>query len=274
MDDVTRAAFQNIESPVNGARGRDGEPPELHALIEQLMAIARASALEEMASGVAHELNQPLGAIATFAQAGERMLDRSEPMVENAREVLRLISKEALGAGDGIRHIRKLFNRDSLQKVPCRMSELVGELSGVLELLALRTGGRLHIEVEPDLPAVLADKLRIQHVLFTLVQNALEATSARSVAEVRIRVCGDRYGVEVSVSDNGPGIPSEYHPQIFHPFFTTKPQGTGLGLASTRAIVEAHEGTIGFENLTGPDPQRGARFWFRLPSHQQESSVT
>lgn len=250
-----------------------GEPGELHVLIEQLMAIARASVLEEMASGIAHELNQPLGAIATFAQAGERMLNRPDPMVKNAVEVLQLISKEALGAGEGIRHIRRLFNRDSLQKTACRVDELVRELSGVLDLLALRAGGRLQIEIEPDLPLVLADKLRIQHVLFTLVQNAFEATSRTRGAEVKIRVSGDRYGAEVSVSDNGPGIPAEHHSQIFHPFFTTKAHGTGLGLASTRGIIEAHEGAIGFENLAGPDQNHGARFWFRLPSHQESSAT-
>jgi two-component system sensor kinase FixL len=273
VDDVTRTAIQAIDAPADGARVRASAPGEqLHVLIQQLMTIARASVLEEMASGIAHELNQPLGAIATFAQAGERMLNRPEPMVAGAVEVLQLISKEALGAGEGIRHIRRLFNRDSVQKSPCRMDDLVRELSGVLELLALRSGGRILIDIEPALPVVLADRLRIQHVLFTLVQNAFEAITSR-IAHVRILVSGDRYGVEVSVSDNGPGIPSENRAHIFHPFFTTKPQGTGLGLASARAIIEAHEGTIGFENLSEPEQQSGTRFWFRLPSHQESSAT-
>lgn len=274
VDDVTRSDIaQDMKGPTTGGGvGAPNSQAELHVLIEQLMAIARASALEEMASGIAHELNQPLGAIVTFAQAGERMLNRPEPMVAGTLEVLQLISKEAMSASDGIRHIRKLFNRDSLQRSVCQIGDLVRELSGVLELLALRSGGRLDIDIDPDLPPVRVDRLRIQHVLFTLVQNAFDASEAGNAAEVTIKVSADRYGVEVSVSDNGSGIASEHRAQIFHPFFTTKPLGTGLGLASTRAIVEAHEGSIGFENLGSPAHNAGARFWFRIPTHQDSST--
>ena len=147
------------------------------------------------------------------------------------------------------------------------MRDVVQELSPVLELLALRTGGQLLLEIGQDLPDVDIDRLRIQHVLFTLVQNAFEAGSPdRTPPVVRIVVSADRYGVEVSVIDAGGGVAAEHRAQIFHPFFTTKPQGTGLGLASTRAIVEAHQGTIGFEDLAG----RGARFWFRLPAIEEQ----
>ncbi len=104
------------------------------------------------------------------------------------------------------------------------------------------------------------DALRIQHVVLTLVQNAFEATGTGAI--VRIEVAGDRYGVEVSVIDRGHGIPENARASIFRPFFTTKVQGTGLGLASARAIVEGHEGTIGFEDASGG----GTRFWFKLPA--------
>lgn len=264
MDDPTTSAMKNADS----THGKQPASPQ-QVLIEQLMSIARASALEEMASGIAHELNQPLGAITTFAQAAERMLNRPEPMVSEALEVMRLISKEALGAGEGIRRMRRLFNRDTLTKRPSAMGDVVRELSPVLELLALKTGASLTATVASDLPVVSIDRLRIQHVLFTLVQNAFEASEARPVA-VRIEVSGDRYGVEVAVVDDGCGIPAEHREQIFRPFFTTKTQGTGLGLASTRAIVEAHEGTIGFGNL---EPH-GARFWFRVPAIDEDEIVS
>lgn len=259
MDDMTAPARKIAETTGDNA----ASPPQ--AMIEQLMAIARASALEEMASGIAHELNQPLGAITTFAQAGERMLNRPEPMIADALEVMRLISKEALGAGEGIRRMRRLFNRDTLARTSCAMGDVVRELSPVLELLALRAGGSLTVHLDGGLPAVSIDRLRIQHVLFTLVQNAFEANDAGPTA-VRIEVLGDRYGVEVSVTDTGSGISAGHREQIFRPFFTTKAQGTGLGLASTRAIVEAHEGSIGFDS---PEP-RGTRFWFRVPAADKE----
>jgi two-component system sensor kinase FixL len=167
-----------------------------------------------------------------------------------------------VGASDGIRHIRRLFNRDDLQRQPCSMPDLIRELVPILDLLAVRSAGRLSVTLADRVPLVSVDKLRIQHVLFTLVQNAFEATGGKLNPEVELALSGDRYGIRVSVRDNGEGITREQHQQIFHPFFTTKPNGTGLGLASTRGIVEAHQGTIGFE----PGDPAGACFWFKLPA--------
>jgi C4-dicarboxylate-specific signal transduction histidine kinase len=227
------------------------------------MEIARISALAELASGIAHELNQPLGAIATFAQAGERMLNRPDPLVPGATDVFRRINQEALGAGEGIRRIRRLFDQEAAARTPCQMPELVAELSPVLEMLAVGAKGRLLVQPATDMPLVLIDRLRIQHVLFALVQNAFDACVATGgTPQVTIAFSGDRYAVETSVSDSGSGVPAEIQEQLFHPFFTTKAQGTGLGLASSRAIIETHEGTIGFEG----SPGGGSRFWFRLPA--------
>jgi signal transduction histidine kinase len=226
------------------------------------MDVARASALEEMASGLAHEVNQPLGAIATYAQAAERMLGKSPPMIEAAAEVMRQISKEALGAGEGIRRIRRNFNREALQKQRCSIGAILSELEPLLKLLGERSGARLFIDVAPGVPDALADSIRIQHVLFTLIENAFEATrDGANEPQVRVTVASDRYSVEVAVTDNGTGIPEDAAAQIFRPFFTTKSNGTGLGLASSRAIVELHEGNIGFKS----SPE-GSRFWFSLPA--------
>jgi len=231
------------------------------ALLDRLLAISKAAALEEMASGIAHELNQPLGAITTFAQAGERMLARGDTSIDDAREVFQLISKEALAAADGIRRMRKLFNRDNPAKEPSSIAEVVTELAPVLELLGEPMGARLVLDITDPLPVVDIDRLRIQHVLFTLTQNAFDADRSGD-ATVRIAVRGNPYGVEVSVIDSGSGVASTQRAQLFHPFFTTKTQGTGLGLASARAIIEAHEGSIGYDNNEGG----GSRFWFQLPT--------
>lgn len=232
-------------------------------LLEQLMQIARTSALEEMASGFAHELNQPIGAIATFAQAAERMLSRPEPMTPAALDVLRHISNEALNAGQGIRRIRKLFNDAAGPRSVCAMADVLAELLPVLELLASRAGATLEVAIDESLPEVSVDRLRIQHVLYNLVQNSLEVRRPEHCpARVRLEVTGDRYAVTTAVIDNGVGLTTEARAQLFRPFFTTKDQGTGLGLASSRAIVEAHEGAIGCDDVDGG----GARFWFRLPA--------
>jgi len=234
------------------------------------MRIARASALEEMASGFAHELNQPIGAITTFAQAGVRMLAQPEPMVAPAVEVLRHISEEALNAGRGIHRIRGLFNGQAVARTVCDLADVIAELRPVLALLADRAGVVLHIDVQPGLPKVSIDRLRIQHVLFTLLQNALEAPPRSGVApSVKIQVTGDRYGLLAAVSDDGAGVSARAREHLFRPFFTTKQTGTGLGLASSRAIVEAHEGTIGFEDAPGG----GACFWFKLPAASEDCTT-
>jgi two-component system sensor kinase FixL len=143
------------------------------------------------------------------------------------------------------------------------MVELISEVRPVLEAaLALRNKDWLQVDAAATLPDLLVDRLRIQHVLFALVQNAVDASLPSSRTPlIRIDVSANRYAVETGVSDSGSGVAAELEDQLFRPFVTTKPQGTGLGLASSRAIVESHEGTIGFDNLTSG----GSRFWFRLP---------
>ncbi|HEY6643690.1 HAMP domain-containing sensor histidine kinase [Povalibacter sp.] len=236
-------------------------------MFERLLEITRASALEELASGMAHEINQPLGAITTFAQAGQRMLDRDDPMLPQAIDVLRQISAQAMTAAEGIRRMRRLVNRDTREKSFHALGDLIYELFPLLDTLAQRAGCQFDVQVASDLPHVQVDALRIQHVIFTLAQNAIEAAGADDATKrkpaVSLNVTSDRYNIEIAVSDSGPGVPLTARDQIFRPFFTTKTQGTGLGLASSRAIVEAHEGAIGFEDIaTG-----GARFWIRLPLH-------
>jgi C4-dicarboxylate-specific signal transduction histidine kinase len=232
------------------------------ALVSQLMEVSRLSALTELASGIAHELNQPLGAIATFAQAGDRMLNRAEPLVNETLDVLRQINDAALSAGEGIRRIRRLFDQDPSVRSSCLLADLIDELKPVLELFAKRVGGQLHVDIGAGVPAVMADRLRIQHVLVSLVQNACDSSAlGEGLPKITISTSSDRYMVETSVQDSGPGVPASIQRQLFRPFFTTKQRGSGLGLASSRAIVEAHEGTMGFENLSAG----GSRFWFRLP---------
>jgi C4-dicarboxylate-specific signal transduction histidine kinase len=231
------------------------------AILNRLMELSRIAALAEMASGIAHELNQPLGAIATFSQAGDRLLNRPEPMVSRARDVFQQINTEALNAGEGIRRIRRLFDHAEPKRIECRMSELVEELVPALQALARAANISVKVEVQAALPEVSVDRLRIQLVLFSLVQNALEASSQNLGSYVLIDVRADRYAVETSITDSGAGIPADLSDKLFRPFFTTKPGGTGLGLASSRASIEAHDGTIGFEKAA----PNGSRFWFRLP---------
>ncbi len=179
-----------------------------------------------------------------------------------ALDVFRQINVAAMGAGEGIRRIRRLFDHQALNRTPSRISKLIEELRPLFAVLAMRIQSDLTFEVDPAIPELPVDRLRIQHVLFALVQNAFDAAANGSGApHIAVGAHADRYAVAISVSDSGPAISAAVREHLFRPFFTTKSQGTGLGLASARAIVEAHGGSIGFENLaTG-----GNRFWFRLP---------
>jgi two-component system sensor kinase FixL len=231
------------------------------AILNRLIELSRIAALAEMASGIAHELNQPLGAIATYSQAGDRLLGRPEPLVSRAREVFQQINSEALHAGEGIRRIRRLFDHAEPVRVRNQMSALVAEVVPALEALARAASIALGVNVQSALEEVSVDRLRIQLVLFSLVQNALDASVQHGGDRVTVDVRSDRYAIETSVTDTGAGIPADQAGKIFRPFFTTKAGGTGLGLASSRASIEAHEGTIGFDSTT----PKGSRFWFRLP---------
>jgi C4-dicarboxylate-specific signal transduction histidine kinase len=232
-------------------------------LANQLMEFSRLSALAELASGIAHELNQSLGAIATFAQTGELMLSRTQPLVNETLGVLRQINDAALSAGQEIRRIRRHFDQQPQVRSSCQIPELIKELKPVMELCVERAGGQLHLEISHGIPAVLADRLQIQHVVVGLVQNACDASAlCKGIPKIAVSTASNRYMVEISVRDSGPGVPASIQRQLFRPFFTTKHCGTGLGLSSSKAIVEAHEGTMGFENLSSG----GSRFWLRLPA--------
>jgi C4-dicarboxylate-specific signal transduction histidine kinase len=235
------------------------------AFLKKLMRVVGCTALAEMASGVAHELNQPLAAIATFSNAGERMLDRPEPLVERASGVFRDVSHEALGAGERLQSIRRLFDQEPASQDRCQMSDLIAEMRPVLNSLGRHCKITTCFAGGESVPDIRVDRLRIQNVLLVLVQNAIDATS-QVVGErvIQIDVSAERYTVETGVSDSGPGVPGHLTERLFRPFFTTKPRGTGLGLASSRSIVESHEGTIGFQNRAAG----GVRFWFRLPVAQ------
>jgi two-component system sensor kinase FixL len=233
---------------------------ESDALFSRLMDVARISVLAELASGIAHEINQPLGAIAAFSQAGERLLDRTEPMVGRALDVFRDISQETRTAAQGIRRIAALFTQVAPERAPCQMSSLIAGLRPLLEVLARGAHAELTFDVG-SLPDVAIAKSRIEYVIVALVQNALDACRNSSrPGRVAIRAHAGRYAVEVGVTDTGEGIAEQLRERLFEPFATTKSAGGGLGLAACHTHIEAHEGTIGFDQGAA-----GCRFWFRLP---------
>jgi len=232
---------------------------------DRLTRVARMATMGEMAAGVAHELNQPLTAISTYARACERYFAQPEPDFAEIREAIREIGLEGLRAGEIIRRLRALVRNDVVQRHAVDVNALIEDLKVLINADARTHDTRLRLTTTPDLPAVEADPVQIQQVVLNLVRNALEALQETPAGSREIELAtaltsaGD---VEIRVTDNGPGVAVEVADRIFDPFCTTKASGTGLGLAISRTIVESHKGTIG----TIPVKPHGATFFLQLPA--------
>src|SRR5688572_1812571 len=201
---------------------------------ERMTHVSRLATMGEMAAGIAHELNQPLAAITTYAQASIRLLALPEPDVSEVGEALRQIAAQALRAGEIIRRLRSLVRNSETVREPAAINEVIEELNGLTMTDARMHDVRLSLQLAPGLPEVHIDRIQIQQVVLNLLRNAIEALEevATDAREIVVRTRAVENGdVEVSVCDSGPGVVPEILDRMFHPFCTTKATGTGLGLA-------------------------------------------
>ena len=224
----------------------------------------RLSTMGEMAAGLAHEINQPLTAIATFSQAATRMLARPEGIErEDLSEALDQITTQALRAGEVIKRLRAFVKNREVRHEMVDCSRLVEDSRLLLEADARSNNVRLRLEVADSLPPVTADPVQLQQVLINLVRNAIDATvdTTGPHREVVLRASLDDEGmVEVAVVDHGHGLSAEAAERLFHPFFTTKSGGTGLGLVISSSIIRAHNGRLAYRSTPGG----GCTFFFTL----------
>ncbi len=231
---------------------------------QKLAHASRLAVLGELTASIAHEINQPLGAILSNADAAELLLEAGPGRLDEVRRILADIRKDDLRASEVIRRMRELLGKRPLERQPLDLNEVV---AGVLQLLggdAARRGVALEIDLAPGLPAVHGDRVHLQQVLLNLLLNGMEAmadTPACRQRRLAVRTARNGGGVEVAVTDRGTGIPPDRLPRLFESFFTTKPDGMGLGLSIARSIVEAHGGRIWAENR----PEGGATFRFTMP---------
>jgi PAS domain S-box-containing protein len=241
-------------------RRADEERERLRRLESQLAHTNRLSMLGELTASLAHEINQPIAAAIASAGACLRWLDREQPELERAREAVVRIKEDGKRAADIISGLKAFYKKDgSPQRVLLDINEVVREMLVLLHREAERHAVAMRTELGTDLPAVRADRVQMQQVLMNLMVNAMEAMS-ESGGELRIRTRAGDGGVMVSVSDTGEGIPEDKLEQIFNAFVTTKPAGTGMGLAISRTIVESHDGRLWAE----ANGVRGATFHFTL----------
>lgn len=241
----------------------------LQELQNELVRVSRLTALGEMASALAHELNQPLSAIANYLKGSRMLLARDPVPRERIADAVERGATEALRAGDIIRRLRDFVARGETERTVESLPKMVEE-AGALALVGAKEHGiRVRYEFSPEVDLVLADKVQIQQVVLNLVRNAIDAMAEsnadRRELTIRIEPADDEMA-RVVVADTGPGISLEITDQLFQPFVTTKRTGMGVGLSISRTIVEAHGGRI----WSGSAEGGGAVFGFTLPRVGQE----
>ena len=242
---------------------------EAQNLQRELAHAGRVSMMGQLASSLAHEINQPLGAILRNAEAAELFMQEKSPDLDEVRAILADIRKDDQRAGNVIDRMRKMLKRRSLDKRPVDVRELVRDVAALVRSDAAKRQISLELNVADHLPAVLGDPVHLQQVLLNLIVNGMDALNGATRGDRRVWVTAalnEPKTVEISVRDSGPGIPSDQLTHIFDPFFTTKPDGMGMGLPISRSIIEAHNGRLWAENLRG----EGASFRFTLPIAEQE----
>jgi signal transduction histidine kinase len=243
---------------------------EAERLRSDLTHVGRVTMLGEMAAALAHELNQPLTAILSNAHAGERYLAQAAPPLGEIREILQDVVGDARRAGEVIQRLRSLLRKEEAHFLPLDLNQVIREMTVLTHTDAVLRNLVIDLNLAPDLPPVPGDRVQIQQVLLNLVLNGMEAMAPQAERRRRIVVQTARTAkaVRVSVRDEGPGIPADKLSRIFETYYTTKPDGMGMGLAISRSIVEAHGGRIWAEN----NPDSGATFSFTLPVRPPEPS--
>jgi C4-dicarboxylate-specific signal transduction histidine kinase len=245
------------------ARARAEE--KLGELRSELAHVNRVMTLGELAASIAHEINQPLGAIALDSEAGSRWLDRSPPDISKARDALTRINKDVRRAADVIDRIRALAKKSSIQMTQIDINEVIGSVVAVTRNEIERNHVALRTDLDKDLPAVRGDRVQLQQVFLNLIMNAVEAMAPGETRNLMVssRSPGPQ-NVLVSVCDSGPGLEAQKASRLFEAFYTTKPNGMGMGLAICQSIMETHSGRL----TARANEPRGAIFEVDLPIQQ------
>ena len=237
---------------------------EMHHARERLSQFARLSTLGEMAAGLAHELNQPLAAIATYTQACQRLIESGRSDDGEILAALKKCDSQAQRAGDVIRRLRQFVQKREVGREEVGCKELIRDIAALAEVDARNNRIPLAFEVAPNLPNVMVDAVQIQQVLLNLIRNGIDAMLDMDQIDEGITVSVAKFDnehIRIAVTDHGSGITEEAEKKIFQPFFTTKSSGLGLGLAICQSIIASHGGVLSFAE----NPSGGTTFYFTLP---------
>jgi PAS domain S-box-containing protein len=244
------------------AKRSEHERERLRQAQADLVYMNRVLTMGELAASIAHDIKQPITAALASAEICLRELDHPLPDIDGLRDAATVMSREVTRATEILDRLRALYTRGAPRQDPVDMNDLVNEMVALLDREATVRRVPILTELDPTLPPISGDRVQLQQVLLNLMLNALEATHASS-GELSIRTQRHADGhVEIAVTDSGIGLPAEHGERVFDAFFTTKPQGIGMGLAISRAIVEAHGGAL----WATANPTAGTTFRFILPN--------
>ena len=255
-----------VSSAIRDISERKQAEQALQKVQQELARVTRVATLGELTASLAHEINQPLGAVVTNGSASLRWLGANPPNLEEAREAIARTIDEANRASEVIKKTRTLLQKSSPEMRMLDMNGIIREVLVLSGTELLRSGVIVHCELAADVPAVRGDHVQLQQVLLNLIMNAIEAMSpvVDRPRTLSIRSAKEGGGVGIQVQDSGTGLEPEEMDLIFEPFFTTKPQGIGMGLSIARSIVQAHGGRL----WVTPGPAHGSVFQFTLPAQE------
>jgi two-component system sensor kinase FixL len=236
----------------------------LHDLQADLIHVSRLSAMGELASALAHELNQPLTAISNYLLAAQQLVQRGPEHAARATEIIGKSIDQAMRAGQIIRQLRNFVQKREVERAPADIDKVVDEASALAFIGLKERGIRVAIERQDGLPQVPIDRIQIQQVLINLIRNAVDAMEGQNRRELTIQISAHEGEIRISIIDTGSGIPRDMEEKLFQAFATTKPTGMGVGLSISRNIVEAHGGKLWFE----PNPGGGTMFHLALPTSE------
>ena len=261
---LLEAVAQRLGRTTERVKGRRLLREKEEEMRERLTHLTRVSTMGEMASSIAHEVNQPLTAIATYAQACRRLADAGDAGLTEVLDVLGRISDEALRAGNIVHRLKDMVRRQETRWTECDVNALIRDVEQLASVDARLHDVRLRFELAPDLPPILADGVQVQQVVLNLIRNGIDAVEEADPEErevvVRTGMASPRE-VRVAVEDNGCGLPAELDDRLFQPFFTTKKGGMGMGLSICKSIAASHRGRISFTR----NGHQGMTFQFTLP---------
>jgi PAS domain S-box-containing protein len=239
---------------------------ELQEQRSELAHVARISMMGELAASLAHELNQPLTAILSNAQAALRFMSSKPADLEEVRETLQDIVKDNNRAGEVIRRMRALVKKEELEFAVLDCGSLLRDVIALVHSDAVLQNVKISLELEDGLPRIVGDRVQLQQVVLNIMLNAFDAMKECPADQRRVRLHAESHGAEfvtVAVSDCGVGLSSDKLDKIFQPFYTTKGEGLGMGLSISRSIIQAHGGHLWAKN----NSDGGATFYFTVPRH-------